>query len=770
MFKFLWAAFTIVSSVAPFSLLAQVSDDFSDGDFTHNPTWFGKDSLFTISSGALKLQAPVAAGTAYLVTENESINNATWEFSVRMDFNPSGSNYARVYLVSDKADLSTALNGYFVTIGDTPDEVSLYRQKGTARTKIIDGKDGIVSASSVSVRVKVTRDDAGNWELFSDAGETGVYLSEGIVNDITHVASAYFGVRCVYTATRSDKFYFDDFVVTGDPWVDNTIPPAVNDVVITEIFADPEPSVGLPESEYIELYNRSINEYNLLNWQLTDGNSIAYLPNRKIAPGQYLILTPLSASSYFTSYGEVVSVDKFPSLNNPGDNIMLKSSEGLTIDSVSYNISWHPSREKKEGGWSLELIDPENSCAEETNWTSSEDVRGGTPGMQNSVFANKPDLTGPALLKVIPLSDTALKILFNEKLHHVTPVSENFLLTPSLGIASVSFADQTLREVYVTLEHELSLRTLYTLKCESIYDCSGNVIQDGLDSFSFALPEKALPGDIVLNEILFNPKPLGVDFIEVYNHSSKFINLKNWALSNAETDSLRNRRVIVTDDLLLEPGHYMVFTTDAATLKGQYTAGIEENFLSTSLPSLPDDEGSVAISDDEGSVLDQYHYSDDMHSPFIKDDEGVSLERVSFTSSSEDPQNWRSGTSSTGYATPGYVNGNSRTTEPTQDDAVLVTPEIFEPIYGQPDFTQITYKFDRAGNVANVKIYDAHGRLVKQLANNDILNAEGFYRWDGDRDDGTKARIGYYFVWFQVFNAEGEVKTFRKRVVVAARF
>jgi len=59
--------------------------------------------------------------------------------------------------------------------------------------------------------------------------------------------------------------------------------------------------------------------------------------------------------------------------------------------------------------------------------------------------------------------------------------------------------------------------------------------------------------------------------------------------------------------------------------------------------------------------------------------------------------------------------------------------------------------------------------LIKTIANNETLGFEGFYRWDGDRDDGTKSRTGYYIVWFEAFNADGSVKTFRKRVVIATR-
>ena len=52
----------------PFSLFAQVTDDFSDGDFTQNPSWSGTADKFTINTN-LQLQLDAEeAGTAYLST------------------------------------------------------------------------------------------------------------------------------------------------------------------------------------------------------------------------------------------------------------------------------------------------------------------------------------------------------------------------------------------------------------------------------------------------------------------------------------------------------------------------------------------------------------------------------------------------------------------------------------------------------------------------------------------------------------------------------
>ena len=79
------------------------------------------------------------------------------------------------------------------------------------------------------------------------------------------------------------------------------------------------------------------------------------------------------------------------------------------------------------------------------------------------------------------------------------------------------------------------------------------------------------------------------------------------------------------------------------------------------------------------------------------------------------------------------------------------------------------YHFEQSGYVANATILDQQGHTVKSLANNEVLGVEGFIRWDGDRDDGSRARAGYYMVWFEVFNVDGKISTFRKRVVVMYR-
>lgn len=852
---------TILALLVAQHVLAQVTESFSDGDFTNAPAWSGNQSSFVVENGELRLKAEASAGSSFLVTSSNAIQDASWECVVRLSFNPSSSNRTQIYLVSNAQDLTMPLNGYYVMIGDTPDEISLYRQSGTTKTKIIDGANGRVNLTTVLVKVRVVRDNAGNWELFSDVDLSGTLTSEGTTVDTTYTQASWFGILCAYTATRSDDFYFDDMTVKGSPVRDNTPPEleAVNvlssqsvelkfsepldvstaqivtnyilspgswvpstvtpgseaktvvltfdqhfsnasesvlsisrlkdvagnemiatqktlfyfqpiasiykDVIITEIFCDPEPSVGLPKVEFIELFNRSEKVFDLSGWSITDGSTAGVFPKMYLFPGEYVILAPSGESAEFGMLGKTMEITSFPSLNNSSDVLLFKNPDGLVIDAVHYSETWYRDDAKQQGGWSLELIDPHNTCSAEDNWTASEDPGGGTPGRQNSVIANNPDLIGPMILSVIPVSPTELLVRFNEKLANVPLSNQQFVIHPNIEVAEVNFADTLLRSAIILVRQAFDLSTTYSLSASEVYDCSGNIIHNEGNTMLFGVPQEAEQNDLVINEILFNPLPSGVDFVEVYNPSSKFINLRSLTIVNSDND----KASLSTEDRLLAPQQYVVITTNADAIIGQYPSSFESSFCILSpMPSMNDDEGMIKIIS-EAVLIDSFGYAKTMHSPFLKDDEGVSLERISFAGETNSAANWKSANSAAGFATPGFVNSNS-TIETAADSDITIQPEAFSPQESPNDFALIHYNFNSGNWVANVGIVDSYGREICKIANNELLGTSGFFRWDGNRSDGTKARVGYYYVRFEIFDATGVVKLFRKRVAIASRF
>jgi PKD repeat protein len=195
-----------------YGIQAQVSDDFSDGNFTSNPTWSGDNSSYEVLNGELHLNAPAASDRAYLSTTSTSIDNSEWEMLFRMDANPSNNNHARFYVVSDQSNVEGSLNGYFIKIGGSEDEISLYKQDAYQETEIIDGTDDRVDMSSVVVRVKLSRDNLGNWALYSDNTGGTSFVQEGIAFDNSHTSSQYCGVYTKYSSSYSTDYYYDDIV------------------------------------------------------------------------------------------------------------------------------------------------------------------------------------------------------------------------------------------------------------------------------------------------------------------------------------------------------------------------------------------------------------------------------------------------------------------------------------------------------------------------------------------------------------------------------
>lgn len=771
-FFFLGCCLTIVYAQTS---VAQFADTFSDNDFTANPAWAGDVVNFTINTTQqLQLKAS-SAGISCLSTELASpVRDREWQFFIKQRFSPSGSNYARVYLASDTRGLRDAASGFYLQFGEagSQDAIELFKQTGTTSVSICRGTSGLI-ASAFQVRVKVTRSVDGHWTIYTDFTGGDNFVLETSGTEGTAVPAGYFGIVCAYTSSNAANFFFDDFYVDAHESTDPSTadPASFKDVILTEIFADPSPHVGLPNAEYLELFNRSERSIDLSNWKIADGKSEGAIPSNTLASKEYLILTSTKNLTAFSAYNNALGISNFPTLNNSGDTLVLKNSAGNVIDLVTYSDSWYNDDDKQEGGWSLELIDPENICGERENWTASEDDNGGTPGKQNSVIANKPDVTGPKLISAFVQSSTQIKLQFSEKLAKIVPSIESFVITPASEISSISFVDNSLTSLAVSLTDALRPKTLYTISGRNIGDCAGNDIQNEFSTATFSITEKADSLDVVINEVLFNPRPTGVDFVELYNKSSKFINLRDWSIGSMENDSVTSIRKLFDEDHILTPSTYIALTTDCNIVSSEYPlAHAEMIFKVISLPALNDDEGSVVLLDQNAKVIDYFTYAKGMHSRFIKDEEGVSLERISFDQPTNSSQNWTSASAGAGFATPGYLNSCARFDATVAEESVKVDPEIFVPVTGQPDFTQIWYNFDRPSYIANVKIFDVQGHAIKELANNEVIGLSGSFRWDGDRENGSKARVGYYVVRFEVFDESGSIKTFHKRIVVASTF
>ncbi len=203
---------------------AQIQEDFADGDFLTNPTWVGTTDNFVVTAeGQLQSNAD-DAGTYYLSTPSQAFEDAEWEIYVRIAYNTSSSNYALFYLTATQSDLSLLPNGYYVQIGNTNDEVSLYVQKDGTKTKIIDGRDKILDTSDNRLYVKVSRSSAGDWTLYSRLEAESEYVLEGTTNDNQVRSAEHTGILVSCTKTTGKNYYFDDIRVTGEPAKDTEGP------------------------------------------------------------------------------------------------------------------------------------------------------------------------------------------------------------------------------------------------------------------------------------------------------------------------------------------------------------------------------------------------------------------------------------------------------------------------------------------------------------------------------------------------------------------
>jgi hypothetical protein len=845
-------------------LQAQLRENFDDHDLAYNPSWVGDTSNWSITPEC-KLRSNVQVSNAifYMSTTNGLVDSAQWDFHVSINFNPSSLNYIDVFLVSsDSALAAVGTKGYFVRIGNTEDDICLYRKDSGSSTRLIDGLNGILNSSASDISIRVVHKNSGIWELWRKLSNgTGYLYREGSVFDTAYHQSDYFGLLIKQsTSGFFNKHLFDDIsvtpfipdssapsllslIVTGDSTLDvqfseqlatdsisvtrnyyvdqgigeplsarldsinpalihlvfatafplrtslhislsgiadlngnDLVPvtasfaryaPASYDLVIDEIMADPVPSVGLPDAEWIEIRNRSGMAVNLDGWRIRSNDQLSGpLPERTLLPDSFIVITSTGSLPLFSRFPNCVSVTSFPYLTNDGNIIELISSSGLTIHSVHYEMGWYRNAVKQEGGWSLEMIDINTPCGGEMNWIACIDPSGGTPGRINSNDGINPDRSPPLLIAGIGLDSLNIMLNFSEALDSSSAAATDHYRIGNANVSILS-ADPLppLFDKVLLTTSGMQPHMSYELYATGIRDCAGLTIPQQIFVGRKESPDSMA---IVINEILFDPQTGGYDYVELWNHSASFFDLSDLYLAH------RNEWGNITDVVRLaeserpfSPGQLIVITEDSNSVKRDYTV-MNPNMLIQvgSLPSFPDDTGHIILLNAYGSIIDEVAYSDNWHFPLITNPQGVALERISPELSSNDPGNWHSASTDAGYGTPTAKNSQYRPVI-ISSDQIRVEPQVISPDNdGSNDFTCIYYSLDGPGNMLNITVFDMSGRPVRYLEQGAIAGREGMFRWDGLDAKGDEVLAGLYVILTEVINESGKISRIKKTVSV----
>jgi len=444
----------------------------------------------------------------------------------------------------------------------------------------------------------------------------------------------------------------------------------------------------------------------------------------------------------------------------------LKTDGGILVDKLTYTDTWYKDQNKEDGGWSIERINPDLACSSADNWRASIHPSGGTPGAQNSVYSNSPDTQAPNVIGFETELPNRLKIKFSEGMDSLSLENAAFSSTPVLTISSRILEGKYPAEITLEFIESITPGELYSYEINDFSDCSGNT-----NSYSgtFVLPQTPSKGDLIINEILFNPFTGGADFIEIYNNSDKYIDLKDWELGNHDDDTVASLKQNI-QTYVLSPNEYVVLTTDSNFQLMNYPFAIPGKFIQmSSLPSYNNDSSTVyLVFNDE--IMDKVAYTDEWHFSLLQSDKGVSLERFSADQPSNTASNWHSASETIGFATPGKE--NSQAMKPGQEGGTLtLSSNSFSPDGdGFEDVLLLTYEISSPDLLGDLVIYDDKGRMIKTLFRNHLLGGTGIVKWEGTKEDGTKASIGPYIIMFDVFDVDSsKTQTVRKVVTLSGR-
>ena len=652
-------------------------------------------------------------------------------------------------------------------------------RKDSIMLSILVKNYGTLLSSNFSIRF--FSDDNANgicepYEQFASVNGLSLATSDSLTCSALH-APMKAGEHCFIAAIdfSSDEYHTNDTVRTIV-----TVGNVKGDVLVNEIMYAPAGD----EPEWVELNNVSPDTINLKNWRISDSNistkSLISQSDAFFPPHSYLVV---AKDVVFTSYhsGIPVVITNFSALNNSTpDAVVLYDTRLNTIDSVMYAPFWGG-----QSGKSLERIEAEMPSTSSTNWGTSQDSLGSTPGRKNSIARLEYDVMISNL--------TQTQTMVNGKVVPAVTVSIHNIGRRIVDSVSVSFyADKdhdSVPEPCELMHTIISTQSLAAgdsiLLTEPFPQLASGVttiiviadwwrdesLRNNRASVSIKINYE--PRSLVINEIMYDPLYGQNEWIELFNRSDQSIDPSHWIFNDRPTLNSVNSFEIPNQPFTIKSGEYIIVAADSSLFKlfqnlTQSDSTLHICILNRSSGfSFNNDGDAVVLKDLTGQTIDSVAYVPSWHHPDVVDTKGRSLERINPNIDSNDPRNWSTCTNILG-GTPGKAN-SIITTSGKSSSLISISPNPFSPDGdGVEDYCIIHYNLPMMTSILNLRIYDDKGRLIRTLANGELAGTQGEIVWNGFDDNKQRARIGVYVVFLEATDRSSSKVITAKAVAVVA--
>jgi len=372
------------------------------------------------------------------------------------------------------------------------------------------------------------------------------------------------------------------------------------------------------------------------------------------------------------------------------------------------------------------------------------------------------DTICPFVQSVEVVNDHAVRVVFSEAI--VTDSIQVLLHNDILKVEKIEAISNS--EIDIVFLGSFQQDVLYRFNFADVKDMSANRMDDLFISFTYK-PLKM--GDIIISEVLPDPKTYCKRFVELYNNTNAPIKMAGIELIffplNAN-DKVKTLSLLSCNDII-DAGQYLFISDDTLNIQQNYIVKpFGKAIQVTSFFALDEKEGIIALYYDKKLLLDSMFYNQNMFHSMLSKNEGVSLERYHINHEAGYHCLWQSAASTSGFATPGYE--NSRFNMMPHDSLnLMVQPIPFTPNNdGIDDYLNIKFAEKEWGSVANIAIFDMQGVLLKTICNHIILGSYNQFTWDGSDESGKIMERGIYILYIELYALNGSKQVEKKVVVI----